>query len=106
MCRCKHLVGMAVDLDVTPDLDDPAVGADQNRCTKYALEDFAIHGFFAPDAVRLQQDPDAVLARPLSLASYPVATAIRFTYFENRLFFNGLAGYALWAIRYCRNRSK
>src|SRR3984885_1760834 len=54
MCRCKHLVGMAVDLDMTPDFDDPAVGADQNRCTKYTLESSAIHGFFAPNAVRLQ----------------------------------------------------
>src|ERR1700677_3881920 len=45
---------MAVDPDIAPDFDQPAVGADQNRCTKDALESLAIHGFFAPDTIRLQ----------------------------------------------------
>src|ERR1700692_3342048 len=54
MGRCEHLIGMAVDLHIAPDLDDAAVGPDQNRRTKYALEGSAIHGFFTPNAVRLQ----------------------------------------------------
>ena len=52
--RRKHLVGMAIDPDMAPDPDDPAVGADQNRCPKYPMEGLAVHRFFAPDAIGLQ----------------------------------------------------
>src|SRR6266403_3742207 len=50
----KHLVGMAIDLHIAPDLYDLAVWADQNRCAKNALEGPAIHGFFSPGTVSLQ----------------------------------------------------
>ena len=49
-----YLIGVAVDPDMAPGLCDPAVCANQNRRAKNALESSAIHGFFAPDAVRLQ----------------------------------------------------
>src|SRR6478736_1149642 len=52
--RCKHLVSMAVDLHIAPDLCDPAVCADQNRRAKNSLEGPAIHGFLSPGPVSLQ----------------------------------------------------
>src|SRR6201996_9842152 len=45
---------MAVDLDVAPDPDHPAIGPDQNRGPSYPEEGPAIHRFFAPDAISLQ----------------------------------------------------
>src|SRR5258708_28520385 len=51
---CQHVVGMAVDPDIAPDLYDPAIRVDQNRCAKNALKGPAIHGFFAPGTVSLQ----------------------------------------------------
>src|SRR5260370_3555449 len=51
---CKHLVRMAINPHIAPDSDDRAIGADQNRCAKNAMEGLAIHGFFTPDAVGLQ----------------------------------------------------
>src|SRR5258708_25884240 len=45
---------MPVSPHIAPDPDHPAVGADQNRCAKNALEGPTVHGFFAPDAVGLQ----------------------------------------------------
>jgi hypothetical protein len=53
-CRCQHLVGMAVDADVAPDLRRLAVGPDQHRGAKNPKEALAIHGFFAPGAIGLQ----------------------------------------------------
>src|SRR5258708_15450454 len=52
--RCKHLVSMAIDLHIAPDLCDPAVCADQNRRAKNPLEGPAIHGFLSPRTVSLQ----------------------------------------------------
>src|SRR5262245_10921863 len=51
--RLQHLARMAVDLHMTPDAGDAAVGVNQNRCSNNPLEGPAIHGFFAPDAVCL-----------------------------------------------------
>jgi len=45
---------MAVDPDVAPDFGDLSVGADQNGGPKNPEEGPAIHGFFAPSAIRLQ----------------------------------------------------
>src|SRR5580704_3858683 len=50
----QHLIGMAVDLDVAPDPQHPAIGVDQNRGPRYSKEGPAIHRFFAPDPIRLQ----------------------------------------------------
>src|ERR1700744_613896 len=50
----ENVVGMSVDLHTAPDFKDLAVYADQNRGAKDALEGPAIHGFFAPGAIRLQ----------------------------------------------------
>src|SRR5258705_7633289 len=52
--RCKHLVSMAIDLHIAPDLCDPAVCADQNGGGKMPLEGPAIHGFLSPRPVSLQ----------------------------------------------------
>src|ERR1700722_5196449 len=53
-CRRKHLIGVAIDLYIAPDLQDPAIGADQHRRTNNALEGPAIHRFFTPGAIGLQ----------------------------------------------------
>src|SRR3954451_8602773 len=45
---------MAVDLYIAPDLQDAAIGADQKRGAKNAMEGLSVHRFFAPNAVRLQ----------------------------------------------------
>lgn len=50
----EDLVGMSIDPHVTPDPGNTAVGADQNGCPKNSLKDPAIHRFFAPGTVRLQ----------------------------------------------------
>src|SRR5258706_13990008 len=59
--HCKHLVGMAIDLHIAPDLHDLAVWADQNGCSKNALEGPAIHGFFSP---RHRKPPAFRASRP------------------------------------------
>src|ERR1700722_2199444 len=45
---------MAIDPDMAPDPEDPSIRPNQNRGSKNAMEGLAIHGFFAPDAVGLQ----------------------------------------------------
>src|ERR1700738_1656121 len=45
---------MAIDPDIAPDPCNPAIRTDQNRGAKNSLESPAIHGFFAPGAIRLQ----------------------------------------------------
>src|SRR5947209_18729552 len=47
----QHLLGMAIDLHIAPNLDDPATGSDQKGGPKNALEGLAIHRFFATDSV-------------------------------------------------------
>src|SRR6516162_11339338 len=50
----QHLVGVPIDLDAAPDPLDPAVGPDQHRGAKNALEGSAIHGLFAPRPIRAE----------------------------------------------------
>ena len=51
---CEYLVGMTVDLDVVPDLENFSIRTDQNRCAKNSKEGSAIHRFFTPYAERFQ----------------------------------------------------
>jgi len=50
----QYRFGVAIDPDIAPDLDDPAIRADQNRSANDSLEGPAVEGFFAPGAVGLE----------------------------------------------------
>src|SRR5690349_13092497 len=50
----KHLIGMAVDLDVAPHLGHAPVGPNQNRGPNDSEESSAIHRLFTPGAIRLE----------------------------------------------------
>src|SRR5258707_2390660 len=50
----QNLFGVARDLRLFPDANDPAIGADQIGVAEDAHVAAAPHGFFGPDAIGLQ----------------------------------------------------